>query len=987
MPEMQTTDGTIRYVPGQPLPETPDAAQVSDITLKPKTTTAQAPVSDASTLTLRGKLYYIKSCLSDNTGEAQVYLVENNLKDYVLKVYYPNFSVDKKIMKLVANMSFEMVVQLLDFGKTYIDGKPREYELMELLEGGTMDTYRVNEDMTRFRRIALQAAAAVAYCHNNGLIHKDIKPCNLFFRDKGKTQVVLADFGISSLLGPGENSIRTTQARTPIYAAPEMYTNVIDGEVEITPSVDYYSLGVTLLAIWKGSKPLNSNEREMMKMKGEGRLPGLQELPERVRMIIQGLCSVNPAARWTYNEVEKWFLGENPEVDVSSPWLKYKSFVVDPERNLIADNVRELVPMLMENESIAKGYLYGGRIVRWLEVAGNTKLSMAVKEIVQSKYPNDQDAGLVAAAYTMDPSYPYRDIHGNTCSDIRAVVLSMMRYADEYALLLRDKNNPLWLYVESHAKVNVNRMRGYFGKGSETEGRVAVTRCVYELDADLPFLPEYQSSTLQDIVAAFGSNRLEEDAWRSLCDGRLLSWMYTHADTLACESLRMLIEGQPYSKGLAYKVLYNIDKTTAYDLKNADTPEKVGEILCEQLRQWQHVSDEEFAELVSDYANPQGRFYYFAQLHGWFEVIAQADHCFDMHSAENRDRMGAYDLRTAAYRMCRILGVVPVYQLEKGLLKDGLQIAGKYRSDIRTELNHGSFAQWLAVFYHENPETDFGEEYSYERMLEKWIERLGEFDAQHIYYRRFIMARDSTRKKYDQTRRTATAAHRENVFLNVLFYLLVAAWITLLVMYGVSNPAYLLDNAYYTIGVPVGGVTAVLVASRGFFKGYGFMVLILYAILGALSSLVPVYALKFVGKMWPSALVPAMIVITLGYVLMNYLTNFRREQREDNKMVKDLLYDDVKTTLLEPLYYTFKTKSYRFKSSKSGVLDSVQDRLGAIASESKVHHLLWCLMVILVIAEMVMFHPLLLNRPNPNLKFFEVNPDSVYEQIKEEMKQ
>ena len=187
-----------------------------------------------------------------------------------------------------------------------------------------MAGFRVQGNMDLFRRIALQCAAALAYCHNNRLIHKDIKPGNIFFRDKAQTQIAIADFGISAVMSADEVCIRTTQARTPIYAAPEMYTDVIDGEVEISPAADYYSLGMTLLAIWTGEKPLNANERSMMKLKNEGRIPGVQDLPERVRMIVQGLTAVDASKRWAYEQVEKWFLGESPDIDLSSPWLKYK---------------------------------------------------------------------------------------------------------------------------------------------------------------------------------------------------------------------------------------------------------------------------------------------------------------------------------------------------------------------------------------------------------------------------------------------------------------------------------------------------------------------------------------------------------------------------------------------------------------------------------------------------------------------------------------
>ena len=258
---------------------------------------------------LKGVTYRNVSILSDNSGEAQVFLVENNGENYVLKIYYPNFDINKKILQVIYNFGFEMIVKIYDYGKTYVDGKHRYYELMEYLGGGTLSDYRVNGNIDKFRRIALQGAAALAYCHQSNILHKDVKPSNFFFRDKEHTELVLGDFGISSILDQDGKAHKTTQARTPIYAAPEMYADVIDGVVEVTSAADYYSLGITLMTLWLGESPLSSNERVMMRQKNEGRIPHINELPERVRLIIQGLTVVNPASRWSYDQVEEWFLG------------------------------------------------------------------------------------------------------------------------------------------------------------------------------------------------------------------------------------------------------------------------------------------------------------------------------------------------------------------------------------------------------------------------------------------------------------------------------------------------------------------------------------------------------------------------------------------------------------------------------------------------------------------------------------------------------
>ena len=70
---------------------------------------------DDSIFVLRGQNYKRKQVLSENTGEAQVFLVEKDKQEYVLKIYYPNFDVNRKILQTVLNFDFEMIVKVYDF--------------------------------------------------------------------------------------------------------------------------------------------------------------------------------------------------------------------------------------------------------------------------------------------------------------------------------------------------------------------------------------------------------------------------------------------------------------------------------------------------------------------------------------------------------------------------------------------------------------------------------------------------------------------------------------------------------------------------------------------------------------------------------------------------------------------------------------------------------------------------------------------------------
>lgn len=930
--------------------------------------------TDATCFILKGEPYYLVRSLSENSGEAQVFLVTHNGQEMVLKIYYPNYDVNKNLMQVIHGFNFEMIVRLYDFGKTYVDGKHRFYELMEYLKGGTLQDYNLNGDLNKFRRIVLQAAGALAYCHQNNILHKDIKPANFFFRDEAQTEVVLGDFGISSMLESDGKTYRTTQARTPIFAAPEMYADVIDGEVEVTPAADYYSLGITLFALWLGENPMSSNERVMMRQKNEGRLPRLEELPPRVKLLIQGLTAVNPQSRWKYDEVERWFLGEDVPIDQSSPFLRYKTFIVDPDRNLVADNIHELVPLLLANEQLAINYLYNGRITTWLETCGNTKLSALVKDIIVNRYPVDQYAGLMAAVYVMEPTYPYHDVQDEICDDIHSIALSLISYKERYALELQNPNNRLFLWLESHTKLNVNQLRSYFTTGAQAH--VAIMRLIYEIDPDIPFLSRQASSTKEEIVRSFGTDGMTEDDWTSLVDGRLLSWMHSHEDVIACEALRIMTEGQPFSMTLAYKVLYNLDREAAYDLRDATTPQQVGQLLARSLQLHQHTPNNELETLMQDFIDPEGRFFYYAQLHGWYELMAEAKRCFDLQSEENRERLSAYDMHTALYRFCRILGFIPPYKMPDGTMLTDIKALGneRLRNSLRNEIRTGSLMQWTSIFFHEDPSRDFAEEYSYENEMVNWLKTIGTIDPQQLYYKRFMKAQEDTTERIATVRRDWNMARLREITWRYLFYGLSAVWIALLLIYGIDNREYLFVHPFMSIMLPLGFFTCVIVSTKMFFNGLGPFISFIIGLASSVTAYGPYWLMKYVNNNYPSFFIATMILLTLVYIAISHFTDYRHNDSTNAKAIKEMLAaTDINTSLMEPLYYTFKTKSYRYKSSKFGLLDDISNQVGSISGETVIHYIQWGLLMLALIAEFCVFSPKLMNVENPQFGQEDVN--------------
>jgi hypothetical protein len=460
--------------------------------------------------------------------------------------------------------------------------------------------------------------------------------------------------------------------------------------------------------------------------------------------------------------------------------------------------------------------------------------------------------------------------------------------------------------------------------------------------------------------------------------------MYSHEDRMACESLRILTQDQPYSESLAYKVLYNLDREAGYDLKSAFTPLQIGEQLKERLKQAQHLSDRAFEEEMKDLTELNGRFSYYAQLHGWTEVLNEYNRCFDMKSEENRERLGAYDSKTAVYRFCRILGVTPTYLMPDGSEWDnGKELDLSNLSQMRTELRQGSFGQWMSVFYHEDPFADFSADYAYEHALEEWLMALGEVDITQTYYKRFVDAREETTKRVKDVRDNWTKAKSREKTWRIVFYALCGVWLLLILLIGVENRSYLLAHTFLSIGLPLGGMTAAIVGTRAYFRGYGVFFSFLWGLAGALSSFIPIIILKYFAQSHPSMFNMAIIVITLVYMLICHLTDFRGDQKADSKLIAEVMDDDVKSMLLEPLYYTFKTKSYKFKGSKFGLLNDVTDQVRSISGESVLHYILWSVLALIFVLDFIIFSPSLMNVSNPNTS--SLNPTEWFKQIERDV--
>ncbi len=178
---------------------------------------------------------------------------------------------------------------------------PIVYMVMELLVGWDL----LNElhhkgplSPERALKLFVPTLKGLAKCHENGVVHKDLKPSNLFIRQAGKPDesMCLLDFGVARLL-EGERITRAGGvAGTPRYLAPEYIR-----DASVAPTVDVYQMGLIFVEALTGTPCIPRGETEFKIF--QRHLQGDLDLPKgfnsgRFASVIQRALCVDAEVRY-----------------------------------------------------------------------------------------------------------------------------------------------------------------------------------------------------------------------------------------------------------------------------------------------------------------------------------------------------------------------------------------------------------------------------------------------------------------------------------------------------------------------------------------------------------------------------------------------------------------------------------------------------------------------------------------------------------------
>ena len=357
--------------------------------------------------------YVVKNRLNTNSGEAEIYICEKEGRKYVLKYYY-NFNPKFEILEKLKSIDNPGIVSLHEYGKY----KEHFFEVMEYAKGGALNdrdekgAYKhlpVTEEAAE--KIVREVADALDICHKAGIVHRDIKPGNIFYRDAASGDVMIGDFGISSYVDVEDGMskhLTQTSARTEGYFAPEAYSGVIGGEI------DYYALGVTLWEILTGKEPfVGANGKPLFPGQivndtiqgkvADNLISRSPELSAKMRTLIRGLLTVRHDKRWNRDSVSRFLDGE--DVKVFSEASQLPPLQINGHE---CSSYREISEQLLSDKEAGKQFVFQGKLARYLVKIDKDMANEIADKLDWYSANDNMDEGLLYVAYKLCPNLGFK---------------------------------------------------------------------------------------------------------------------------------------------------------------------------------------------------------------------------------------------------------------------------------------------------------------------------------------------------------------------------------------------------------------------------------------------------------------------------------------------------------------------------------------------------------------------------------------------------
>src|SRR5213595_3800336 len=213
-----------------------------------------------------------------------------------------------------ANLDHPNILPIYEVGESH-EGLP--FFSMKFAGGGSLleAAAKVRSKPRRAVALIAKVARAVQYAHEQGILHRDLKPGNILLDGRGEPLV--SDFGLAKFLDANKDLTKSlTTFGTPGYTAPEQAEGAATA---LTPAADVYSLGAILFELLAGRAPfLGSNAVAVMRQAAETPAPKLRSLAHSHNRDLETVCARclerDPKARYQSagdlaSDLERWLDG------------------------------------------------------------------------------------------------------------------------------------------------------------------------------------------------------------------------------------------------------------------------------------------------------------------------------------------------------------------------------------------------------------------------------------------------------------------------------------------------------------------------------------------------------------------------------------------------------------------------------------------------------------------------------------------------------
>lgn len=253
--------------------------------------------------------------------------------------------------KIVAQLSHPHIVSVYDVGQQ----NNLFFMSMDYLAGGSLPE-RIEQGIEKADviRIVSQIASALSCLHDNGYIHRDIKPDNIMFR--ADNSAVLTDFGVARSQNAGEGLTQVgTIIGTPVYMSPEQ----INGH-QSDARADIYALGIVLYEMLMGEPPYLSEDFLAVAVKHlQDPIPDLTLEFEEFQDILEKCLAKKPEDRFqsaqdivkALDELSKPVMGQK---QASSSVTSVSTASVDSLDSTLNDDFKQPRPVTEERKPTPK---------------------------------------------------------------------------------------------------------------------------------------------------------------------------------------------------------------------------------------------------------------------------------------------------------------------------------------------------------------------------------------------------------------------------------------------------------------------------------------------------------------------------------------------------------------------------------------------------------------------------------------------------------